>query len=169
MSASVPTETHPARRRIELAWEATLALTSALELIPGVNVAITAFPGQQGLDERVYEVMGHGERLAECTDRFEIGTDGSTPLTEALIYGISHLLMTREPRKMLLVLTDGIPNDPMEAEKVLKQCAEIGIEVHGIGLGIDIQHLFESSINIQDLKELQARLFKWSEALLTIH
>ena len=168
MSASVATETHGTRRRIDLAWEATLALGAALESLPGINTAITAFPGSKGLDERVYEVMAHGERLSECTDRFDIGTDGSTPLSEALLYGVSRLLMTQEPRKILLVLTDGIPNDPLEASRVLRQCADIGIEVYGIGLDIDIHHLFKMSINIQTLQELQPRLFEWSKSLFTL-
>ena len=168
MSASVATPTHATRRRIDLAWEATLALALALESIPGVNTAITAFPGSKGLDERVYEVMAHGERLSECTDRLDIGTDGSTPLSEALLYGISRLLMTPEPRKIVLVLTDGIPNDPLEVHKILKQCADIGVEVYGIGLDIDIHHLFEMSMNIQTLQELQPRLFEWSKSLFTV-
>jgi cobalamin biosynthesis protein CobT len=153
-------------RRIDLAWEASIALALALEGISGVNPAVTAFPGQHGESDSVFRVLGHGARVRQRAGYFGCGTDGGTPLAEGLWYAASRLIGCQEPRKIILALTDGEPDDDAAARDILSRCGASGIEVVGIGLGIEVGHLFERSITIREMSELRSRLFELSRELL---
>lgn len=168
MSALVARPAGGSARRIDLAWEATLALTLALEAIPGVNPAITAFPGALGESTRVYRVLPHGRRLNDVRDHFGSDLDGSTPLAEALLYAASELLGTPCQRKVILCLTDGIPDDLEAAISILEKVRASGIVVHGIGLALDVDRVFGPSISIADLGELRSALFDLCRTFLTL-
>jgi cobaltochelatase CobT len=152
--------------RIDLAWEASMALALALEGIPGVNPAVTAFPGRHGADDRVYRVMDHGQRVRQRASCYGFGTEGGTPLAQGLWYAASRLLACREPRKIILALTDGEPDSLDATQDILARCAATGIEVVGIGLGLEVGQVFERSVSILHIHELRARLFELSRDLL---
>ncbi|WP_026608659.1 VWA domain-containing protein [Methylocaldum szegediense] len=154
------------QRRIDIAWVACVALALALEGIPGVNPAITAFPGHEGRADSVYRVMDHGQRVRQRAPYLGFETDGGTPLAQGLWYAASRVLACREPRKVILVLTDGKPDSEAAVRDILDRCTASGIEVVGIGLGITVGHLFERSISILEIQELRERLFELSRDLL---
>jgi len=150
--------------RMPIALEATLALALAFEGIPGVNPGVTAFPGHQ--DDSVFRLLEHGQRVNARTGAFSLAATGSTPMTEAIWFGAASLLRCREPRKVLMVMTDGQPNDTLSTLELLQRCRDSGIETVGIGLGLDVSHLFPIAITINDLQELRAQLFELSKSLL---
>ena len=150
--------------RMPIALEASLALALALEGLPGVNPGITAFPGKN--DESVYRLLEHGQRVQSRTGAFALSPSGSTPMTEAIWFGAASLLRCREPRKVLLVMTDGQPNDKLSTLEILQRCRDSGIETVGIGLGIEVSHLFPVAIAINDFRELRSQLFELSKTLL---
>jgi len=154
----------PIGSRIPIALEATLALALAFEGIPGVNPGVTAFPGHQ--DDSVFRLLEHGQRVNARTGAFSLAATGSTPMTEAIWFGAASLLRCREPRKVLMVMTDGQPNDTLSTLDILQRCRDSGIETVGIGLGLDVSHLFPIAITINDLQELRAQLFELSKSLL---
>lgn len=166
MKAIVIHEQKAVGMRIDLAWESSMALALALEGIPGVNPAVTAFPGRHGADDSVYRVMDHGQRVRQRASYFGFGTEGGTPLAQGLWYAANRLLACREPRKVILALTDGEPDSLDATQDILSRCAATGIEVVGIGLGLDIGQVFERSISILHIHELRARLFELSRDLL---
>jgi nitric oxide reductase activation protein len=150
--------------RMPIALEASLALALALEGLPGVNPGITAFPGSD--DESVYRLLEHGQRVQSRTGAFALSPSGSTPMTEAIWFGAASLLRCREPRKVLIVMTDGQPNDKLSTLEILQRCRDSGIETVGIGLGIEVSHLFPVAIAINDFRELRSQLFELSKTLL---
>ncbi len=150
--------------RLPVALAASLALALALEGLLGVNPGITAFPG--GHDESVYRLLEHGQRVRPRAGAFALSASGSTPMTEAIWFGAASLLRCREPRKVLLVMTDGQPNDHLSTLEILQRCRDSGIETVGIGLGIDVSHLFPAAIAIYELQELRTQLFELSKAVL---
>ena len=150
--------------RMPIALEASLALALVLEGLPGVNPGITAFPGSD--DESVYRLLEHGQRVQSRTGAFALSPSGSTPMTEAIWFGAASLLRCREPRKVLLVMTDGQPNDKLSTLEILQRCRDSGIETVGIGLGIEVSHLFPVAIAINDFRELRSQLFELSKTLL---
>jgi len=166
MSAPVVHEGVTVGRRIDLAWEAAIALALALEGISGVSPAVTAFPGRNGEGDSVFRVLPHGSRVRQRAGYFGVGTDGGTPLAEGLWYAASRLIGCREPRKIILALTDGEPDDETAAREILSRCSASGIEAVGIGLGIEVGHLFERSITILQMAEPRSRLFELSRDLL---
>jgi len=154
----------PMGSRMPIALEATLALALAFEGIPGVNPGVTAFPGHQ--DDSVFRLLEHGQRVNARTGAFSLAATGSTPMTEAIWFGAASLLRCREPRKVLMVMTDGQPNDTLSTLDILQRCRDSGIETVGIGLGLDVSHLFPIAITINDLSELRAQLFELSKSVL---
>ncbi|MDT4291601.1 VWA domain-containing protein [Methylomonas sp. MO1] len=154
----------PIGSRMPIALEATLALALAFEGIPGVNPGVTAFPGHQ--DDSVFQLLEHGQRVNVRAGVFSLAATGSTPMTEAIWFGAASLLRCREPRKVLMVMTDGQPNDTLSTLDILQRCRDSGIEAVGIGLGLDVSHLFPIAITINDLSELRAQLFELSKAVL---
>ncbi|CAD6875356.1 VWA domain-containing protein [Methylomonas fluvii] len=154
----------PIGSRMPIAMEATLALAMAFEGIPGVNPGVTAFPGSH--DDSVFRLLEHGQRVNTRTGAFSLAATGSTPMTEAIWFGAASLLRCREPRKVLMVMTDGQPNDTLSTLELLQRCRDSGIETVGVGLGLDVSHLFPVAITINDLSELRAQLFELSKSLL---
>ncbi|OAI27906.1 VWA domain-containing protein [Methylomonas koyamae] len=154
----------PIGSRMPIALEATLALALAFEGIPGVNPGVTAFPGRQ--DDSVYRLLEHGQRVNARTGAFSLAATGSTPMTEAIWFGAASLLRCWEPRKVLMVMTDGQPNDTLSTLELLQRCRDSGIETVGVGLGLDVSHQFPIAITINDLSELRAQLFELSKAVL---
>lgn len=155
-------------QRADLAWSATMALALALDGIPGVNHAVTAFPGPSGHGDRVFKVMDHGQRTRQRMGRFGLrpGYNCSTPMAEALWYAAARLLACREPRKVILVMTDGEPDDRLAALEIIRRCETAGIEVVGVGLGLSVDRLFSRSVTVMQLGELRQRLFELTRELL---
>jgi hypothetical protein len=65
-----------------------------------------------------------------------------------------------------MVITDGQPNESLSTLELLQRCRDSGIEMVGVGLGLDVSHLFPIAITINDLSELRAQLFELSKAVL---
>jgi hypothetical protein len=154
----------PIGSRMPIALEATLALALAFEGIPGVNPGVTAFPGHH--DDSVFRLLEHGQRVNTRTGAFSLAATGSTPMTEAIWFGAASLLRCRESRMVLMVMTDGQSNDTLSTLELLQRCRDSGIESVGVGLGLDVSHLFPIAITINDLSELRAQLFELSKSLL---
>lgn len=148
------------------ALEAGMALAMALENIPGVTQAITAFPGHLGDSDQVVKLLGHGERVADQVGRFVQEGRGSTPMTGALWFAAADLLARTEPRKVILALTDGEPNHLPSAKDMIKKARQEGIEVIGIGIQQDVRGLFPVAISIRDVGDLKRELFRIAERLL---
>jgi cobalamin biosynthesis protein CobT len=87
-------------------------------------------------------------------------------MTEAIWFAAASLLRCQEPRKVMMVMTDGQPNDQLSTLEILQRCRDSGIETVGVGLGIDVSHLFPVAITINDFRELRSQLFELSKTLL---
>jgi cobaltochelatase CobT len=150
--------------RLSIALEASMALALAFEGIAGVNPGMTAFPGKD--DTSVFRLLEHGERVRAHSAAFSLRAGGTTPMTEAVWFAAAALLRCREPRKVLLVMTDGQPNDILSTLEILQRCRNSGIETVGVGLGLDVGHLFPVAIRISELRELRTQLFALSKSVL---
>lgn len=155
---------NPTHRRINLAMESAVALALALEGISGVNPAVTRFP--LGETDNVVPLLKHGQKVRPHAAVFSAITDGGTPLDSAIWYAAASVLATREERKVIMVLTDGQPDDERSAKAVIHRCEATGIELVGIGIAFDTSHLFDNSICINNVSELRSELFRISRDLL---
>lgn len=142
-----------------IAREASLAIALALEGIPRVSPAVTYFSGYS--DDPVRSAVRHGESVKKNAHRFVEFSRGTTPLAEGLWYAAFELSKLKEHRRMIVVITDGDPNNRGACDTVLKLCSNAGIELIGIGIRHHrIKQLFDHSIVIDDVSELRSTLFQ---------
>ena len=149
---------------IVLAKQACFAVAKALENIKGVNPAVTAFPAMASTSS-VFPIMRHGQKVP---DSFDINTSGGTPLAAALWWVMQTMLFLREQRKIILIITDGVPDSTHAAIHVVGVAQKLGFEVYG--LGIRDEHigllLPQTSRVINDLPELAPTMFDMLQAAL---
>jgi cobalamin biosynthesis protein CobT len=69
------------------------------------------------------------------------------------------LLNRPEQRKLCFVITDGCGNIQATREQC-KVGERLGITTVGVGIGLDVSHVYPQSVNISDAKELGTVSFK---------
>lgn len=162
------------RNRFDIARQVTLALIKALPHIRGINLGLSVFPAVYPYylagDENqipVAEILKHSNRPGK-TLLYPAKPRGSTPLAPSLRLAASTLYSLTEPRKILLIITDGDPDYPEEAEDTIKEALSLGIEV--VCLGIEDMawpEIFPIYEIVKDVKELPHKAFTLFERLLT--
>lgn len=143
--------------KIALANQALFATACALQAMPGVEVAVAAFPGRQ-------LVLPFGGRANRERDRFTLVQIGSTPMHEGVAMAHRMLSKRRNPRKLLMVLTDGEADCMGSAQATLDAAEQAGIETYGVGIMTDyVRHLFPNwalVTNVGDLPEVMLTMLK---------
>ena len=147
-----------AARPIEVARAACYATSLALEQVPGVAVAAAAFPGDGDHD---VIVMGQfAQRIDRQAGRFAVlEAGGGTPMAEAMLWGAGELLSQRNPRRILLVATDGAYDEAL-GRLMVARLEQAGVEALGIGVHCDVSHLFARSRQISAIAELPTMMFE---------
>lgn len=149
-------------QRMELASRACYAVALALEQCRGVNVGVTAFPGNDthtGIT--VAPILRHGERVHH---KFSMTGTGYTPLGEALWWVMQHMCPLKEERKIILILSDGSPDSVPAAKHALKHANALGFEVMGLGIQDNNMELLLPPLGmptrtIHDLPQLAPAMF----------
>ena len=145
---------------IKLAVQACYAVGKALEHLSGISLGITSFPAYRDGKIGVFPLVRHGQKM---TDRMQMQAHGGTPLAEALWWVMRQMLILRETRKVVLILTDGVPDDVPQCLQALEALRKTGVEVYGIGMKFDcISSLLPdtSSRVISRFEELSPALFE---------
>lgn len=153
--------------KIKLAVQAAYALALALTRIKGVSLAISAFPGGQryfrDMDspgwQTVMPLISWHDKLHA---RFDVPCQGGTPLAEALWWVLQDMQFVRESRKIILIVSDGEPDDAALARDAIHSVQAGGIEIYGIGIEtLAMRRLFseEHSRSVYDLKDLAPAIF----------
>ena len=153
--------------RIELACAACYSVALALAAIPGISVGVSAFPAdyEDGVAATVYPLLRHGKRI---TNSFAVEAHGSTPLTEAMWYVLGLLSTRPEHRKIVLVVTDGYPDDPETTKETITVAQRMGMEVLGIGINTPIiSSIIPVSETIADIRELAPAMFRLLQLTMT--
>ncbi len=156
--------------RMELAGQAVLATALAVEDIDGVSCWAAAFPGRH--PDGILPLKGFAERARRVAGRFDLAAGGGTPLASALWRAGFELSRRSEPRRLLVVATDGQPNDVGAAHDILGRCRASGIEVIGLGIGqslTEVRAVFgdRDATAIAAMTELAPALFALLERRLT--
>lgn len=166
MSGSMDSAVAGQKTAAEVAREAALSIGLALEAIHGVNPAITFFCGGQA--KPVISIVKHGESVRGKALNFGVRADGGTPMAKAIWHAAFALSKCREERKMMVVITDGSPNNPASCPPIIKLCEDSSVDMVGIGVGTDsVKRYFSKSIVIEDCADLKSTLFALMEQSLT--
>ena len=146
--------------RIELAGAACYSVALALTAIPGISVGVSAFPAdyEEDINATVYPLVRHGKRVVNS---FGVEAHGSTPMTEALWWVLGMLSTRPEHRKVVLVVTDGYPDDPETAKETIAAAQRMGMNVLGIGIDAPaISSIIPCAETITDIRELAPAIFR---------
>lgn len=161
-------------QRFKTARIAALALIKALLCIRGVNVGLSIFPAVYpyhlcAKDDQipVAEILKHGRRPGKNL-LYPSRPKGSTPLAPSLRFAASKLYVLAEPRKTLLIITDGDPDRISDTEEAIREAMDLGIQVVCLGIE-DVAHpdIFPHSEMVKDVKDLPHKAFNLFEQLLT--
>jgi cobaltochelatase CobT len=161
------------RGRFPIARDVTMALVKTLGTVRGVNLGVTIFPAffpyERDRGEAIIPVapiLPHGRRHSSNI-LWPLMPRGNTPLSEAIRYVLTAMLSLTEPRKILVVLTDGEPNDTLTTGMALKEASDVKIEVVTLGIeDVHCPHLFPSFEIVKDVRELPEKTFRLLEKLL---
>ncbi len=143
--------------RCEAACRSALSLALALEGIDGIRTMCSFFPGRS----KEIEVALHaGERATQRQAYFDQTARGSTPLAQTLWHAIRCAKASECKRRIVMVLTDGMPDSVKQAETALEAGKAEDIEFYGIGIRLEyIKTLIPGSVTIQSPSELAGAVF----------
>ena len=123
---------------IKLARQSCYAVLKALSGIKGINPAVTAYPSFD-LEDSVVPLVLHGKPIPPY---LAVQASGSTPLAQALWWVMQEMLPLKENRKIILLLTDGIPDSVPAAQSAIETAEKIGFEVYGLGITLGVSVTF---------------------------
>uniref|UniRef100_UPI0029819960 VWA domain-containing protein n=1 Tax=Photobacterium leiognathi TaxID=553611 RepID=UPI0029819960 len=158
----------------QVAASATLALVKALEPINFVSTSVETF-GTESTSNIVYKVKDFNESANKCADRLSSHLaygGGYTPLLTGLWSGLRSISQRKEARKILIVITDGEPDQRTQCTELINRIrTSDGVEVFGIGIGEAnklVKPLFgeQYAVSIKNIDELAGEVFKLSEQIL---
>jgi Nitric oxide reductase activation protein len=152
------------RKYFHVANEAALALAMALEGIPGVVPAVSYFPG---IHQEVSIALLPKQSVRHRAACFDQKPRGCTPMAQAMWFAANNLLGQKQKRKLMIVLTDGDPDDWAATHDIVDRCRRSGFELLGIGIQTrSVEKFFPQSIVINDVKDLKRELFEVTQQLL---
>lgn len=150
--------------KLKIAALASYATAEALASVHGVESAVAVFPTVSGVDY----LTTHGTKPATNAESFNrLTVYGDTPLSDAIARCSIDLLQLQKSRKMLIVVTDGEPNFNDQSEQVVKAAVAAGIEIMGVGIGVELDHLFDTWCSINSVSDLPKALFGMLQNKLT--
>ena len=140
--------------RIKIAREALLATALAADMVPGLATGVGAFPGD-------FIIKPFGQSARSTYRKFAVDAYGDdTPLDEGVLMAAQLLAARDEPRRMLVVATDGMPSSEWKARDALRVTTGMGIEVYGLGIGTQISRtLIPQSKTLANIQALPDALF----------
>lgn len=158
--------------RLQHAIDSSLALAMALSKLNGVKVATATFPAVGSAEasekERVSIIHTFDQRPESNAKRFAaMWSHAYTPTAEVLLWAGREVLSRKETRKIVFVLTDGHPEMPERnriayrrlTTEIRTSLEQEGVEVVGLGIGINVSEIFPASVTVSNLDELAGSVF----------
>ncbi|WP_164888945.1 vWA domain-containing protein, partial [Falsigemmobacter intermedius] len=110
-----------------------LGIASALEHFQDVETAISHFPGSAWAGRMVHApfIKAFGQPVTSCYAKWPTAT-GGTPLADAYVSAWFNFLHSEKQRKILIILTDGMPDNAQAAAKEKAKLTRLGVEVYGV-------------------------------------
>lgn len=95
--------------------------------------------------------------------------EGGTPLEDGIQYALQALSDRKEQHRLVIVVTDGAPNNPGVCARLIRIGAEHGVSTIGVGIGSDakcVETLFKIPIVVPKVADLPVILVKTIEAIV---
>ena len=151
--------------KYRVANTAAFALHTTLSGLKGVAVCSLEFSGKDcGLEVNI--LVDFGKK--PLSEHFNHHPFDNTPTATAIWAARALLLQRTEPRKIMLILTDGCPDDSSTTQAATRKSMQDGIEIAAIGImHSGVKNLWDNHCVINSLQELPAAMFGVMEGLLT--
>jgi cobaltochelatase CobT len=150
--------------RYVVANAAAFALHTTLYGLKGVTVCSLEFSGKD-IEPEVSMLVDFGKKPK--SENFNHHPFDGTPTDTAIWAGRCMLLQRPEPRKIMLILTDGCPDDSNETNAATKRTMKDGIEIAAIGIMANcVKNYWDNHKIIETIQELPAAMFGIMEGLL---
>ncbi|WP_434526514.1 VWA domain-containing protein [Photorhabdus asymbiotica] len=151
---------------------AVVSMLYALEGIKGVSTSAYYFPHATKNNVGLMKGREQTFRAAINAHQFGLVASGSTPLSESLWPAFSDLLSAKADRHVMIVVTDGDPDDTLTAEQMIKDAKQDGLLVIGIGFGSANQTLMttlfgDTGIAVGSVSSLRGQLLKVTRRALS--
>ena len=122
-------------------------------------------------DDEGVAVVKHWEETPRALAK-RIGSmsvDGGTPMAEAILHAGACILPRRETLRLVMVVTDGNPNELSATQDVIEVLRKSGISVVGLGIGVDPSRVFGSrySATLSSTTELAGNMVKLVRAAMS--
>jgi len=118
---------------MEVAASATHAFALALQRIAGVQTAIDVFPSEPGPTQNI---LKYRENPAKAKAKLQgIQATGGTPTDTAICEVLPALLNVQVHKRAIVLITDGIPDNPAATLIAIADANRRGVDVIGIGIG----------------------------------
>lgn len=117
---------------IGLAQQCVASAALAVEKVSDTKVMVAAFPGSNA---NVIRLTKSGESVRRTLDRYSLHATGGTPTAEALWWAGSEIVSLGATRNIVIVCTDGEPNNPEQSQRIIKTLRKADVEVIGVGIG----------------------------------
>lgn len=145
--------------RAETANKVGLNLALALDNIDGVHTSVFHFPG---VKSEVSLTKAYNEKTKSVVGRFDQKPRGSTPLAQALWCAEQNFVKDNEnTRKIVFVLTDGMPDSISNAKEIMDKMENENIEIYAISIRSEIAlKLFKKAVLVEEKGLLEDQVFK---------
>ena len=154
------------------AYDIMLASTlSTIKLLHSLDISVGTYMFCDNMDGGMVQFTDYRDKTLGSKAVKEIARaewDGGTPLGEAMKLAAPALLERKEPRKIMLTLTDGGANgmDPRTPKRLLTKA---GVECYGFGIGYDgVTKIYgeKNSVVIYSSDELKRGMIKLFENII---
>jgi cobalamin biosynthesis protein CobT len=152
-----------------VANKAAFALNSCLHSLNGVKCATVEFSTKDRNDGSYADVnLVCDFGVKPKSDVFNIPPFSGTPTDQAIWVARGMLLQRPEPRKIMLIVTDGEPNNHSLTHGATRRAMKDGIEIAAIGIqSSEVRQFWKNNRVINTLSDLPAAMFGMMEELLT--
>ena len=158
-SLSRPCRVNSTETRSQVANHVALSLAMSLESVKNVDNRVIYFPGNCCEYEEVYH---SGQSLVERATHFDLMPRGCTPLAQTLLYSIHNMpCVDKYHRNIIIVITDGEPDNYEFARDMLNKAKSMNIEVYALRISPNqgrLTDLFEEHVDMSDASELPEAL-----------
>jgi nitric oxide reductase activation protein len=154
------------RQEIQRAAYAAMATMLAFD-VPGIETQVAVFPSCRDHEEGVGVIKRWQESPRDLAGRIaSLTVDGGTPMAEAMLWAAADLVRREETLRVILVVTDGMPNNLEAALDVVARARANEVAVVGVGIGVDPSQVFgeKYSASITDINELSGAMVRLIKA-----
>lgn len=151
---------------------AVVSLLFALDGIKGVSTSAYHFPHATANNVGLLKAREQSFRAAVNAKQFGISANGCTPLEQALWPAFSDLLNARADRHVMVVVTDGKPDNSGPVIQMVNDAKKEGVIVIGIGFGDANSNIMTSlfddtGVAVGSVSALRGKLLEVTRKALT--